>query len=177
MDYIITSKRLGLRNWSPSDIAPFIEMGKDEVVMQHFPKLLSEEESKDFIKRLQLHFEKHGYCYFAVDLLETSEFIGFTGLVNQTWESEYTPAVDIGWRLKRAAWGKGYATEAAKACLNAAFTKFGLEEVVAFATDTNFASENVMKKIGMKFIGTVQHPSIVDDNRFKHCVVYRAIKP
>ncbi len=176
MDYIITSKRLGLRNWSPSDIAPFIEMGKDEAVMQHFPKLLSEEESKDLIKRLQLHFEKHGYCYFAVDLLETSEFIGFTGLVNQTWESEYTPAVDIGWRLKRAAWGKGYATEAAKACLDAAFTKFGLEEVVAFATDTNFASENVMKKIGMKFIGTVQHPSIVDDNRFKHCVVYRATK-
>lgn len=173
-DYIIKTERLGLRNWQESDEGPFVEMGKDPEVMQHFPELLTEEESIGLIRRLQSHFEKYGYCYFAVDMLETEEFIGFTGLANQTWESEFTPCVDLGWRFKRSAWGKGYATEAAEACLEAAFSKFGLSEVLAFATDTNKASENIMKKIGMTFVGTVQHPLIVNDPRFKHCVVYRS---
>ena len=173
-DYIIKTERLGLRNWIESDLKPFSEMCGDEIVMKHFPKTLSKDETKGFIERLQTHFSKYGYTYFAMDLLASEEFIGFTGLANQTWESEFTPCVDIGWRLKRSAWGKGYATEAAKACLDAGFEKFGLEEIIAFATDTNMSSVNVMKKIGMQFIGTVQHPSILGDARFKHCVVYQA---
>ena len=172
-NYIIKTERLGLRNWLPSDEAPFIEMCKDELVMEHFPKPLSEEETLGLISRLKIHFKKYGYCYFAVDILETDEFIGFTGLAYQTWESDFTPCVDMGWRLNRSAWGKGFATEAAKACLDSASEKFGLKEVIAFATDTNIASENVMKKLGMTLIGTVQHPAIIDDPRFKHCVVYK----
>lgn len=172
-NYIIKTERLGLRNWLPSDEAPFIEMCKDELVMEHFLKPLSEEETLGLISRLKNHFEKHSYCYFAVDLLETDEFIGFTGFANQTWESDFTPCIDIGWRLKHAAWGKGFATEAAKACLDAASENFGIYEVLAFATNTNSASENVMKKLGMTMIGTVQHPAIKDDPRFKHCVVYK----
>jgi RimJ/RimL family protein N-acetyltransferase len=172
-NYIIKTERLGLRNWLPSDKAPFIEMCKDKEVMKHFPKPLSELETLGLIERLQAHFDAHGYCYFAVDVLETDEFIGFTGFANQTWESEFTPCVDMGWRLKRAAWGKGYTTEAAQGCLEAASSKFNLSEVLAFATNTNTPSENVMKKIGMELIGTVQHPAIENDTRFKHCVVYQ----
>ncbi|PKA83808.1 RimJ/RimL family protein N-acetyltransferase [Ulvibacter sp. MAR_2010_11] len=173
-NYIIETERLGLRNWLPSDEKPFIEMCKDQAVMQHFPKPLSNVETITLIQRLQNHFHEHGYCYFAVDELETAEFIGFAGIMNQTWESEFTPCVDIGWRLKKTAWGKGYATEAAKACLEAAFNQFQIKEVLAFTTDTNTASENVMKKIGMEYIGTVQHPMMVGDPRFKHCVVYKS---
>lgn len=176
-DFVLTTDRLGLRNWHASDYAPFIEMCKDEAVMRHFPKPLTENESLALIDRLQNHFQKFGYCYFAVEVLETGDFIGFTGLANQNWESEFTPCVDIGWRLKHAAWGKGYATEAAKACLDAAFTKFALKEVLAFATDTNFPSMQVMKKIGMNYIGNVQHPLIQNDSRFKHCVVYKIAVP
>lgn len=175
-NYIIKTERLGLRNWLPADEAPFIDMGQDPQVMQHFPGLLSSEETIALIGRLTKHFEKHGYTYFAVDVLETDDFIGFTGLANQTWESEFTPCVDMGWRFKRSAWGKGYATEAAKGCLEAAGTIFYLEEVLSFATDTNQASENVMKKIGMRYIGKVEHPAIVGDDRFDHCVVYSNIK-
>lgn len=175
-DYIIKTERLGLRNWIETDLEPFAEMCGDEMVMQNFPKTLSKEETKSFIGRLKAHFKKYGYTYFAVDILDSNEFIGFTGLANQTWESEFTPCVDIGWRLKRSAWGKGYATEASRACLKSAFEKFGLKEVIAFATDTNDASQNVMKKNGMQCIGNVQHPSIVGDNRFKHCVVYKSEK-
>ncbi len=175
-EYIIKTERLGLRNWIESDIAPFIEMGKDEEVMRHFPKTLSEKEVRDFIKRLQNHFDENGYTYFAIDNLKTGEFLGFTGLANQTWESEFTPNVDIGWRLKRSAWGNGYATEAAQACIEAAFSKFNLKEVIAFATDTNLSSMHVMQKTGMQYIGTVQHPSIINVDRFKHCVVYKIEK-
>lgn len=174
-EYIIKTERLGLRNWIHNDIKPFIEMGKDEVVMRHFPNTLSDEESIGLIQRLQKHFDNFGYTYFAVDILESDDFIGFAGLANQTWESEYTPCVDLGWRLKRSAWGKGYATEAAKACLASALSTFGLKEVFAFVTDTNLASENVMKKIGMKLIGKVQHPLIKNEPRFKHCIVYSSV--
>jgi len=172
-NYIIKTKRLGLRNWLPSDEAPFVQMCNDENVMQHFPSILSEVETLELIDRLKIHFDKYSYCYFAVDILKTNEFIGFTGLANQTWESKYTPCVDIGWRLKQSAWGKGYATEAAMACLEAAFLEFKIKEILAFATDTNASSEKVMKKIGMKLIGKVQHPLIKNSPRFKHCVVYK----
>ncbi len=171
-DYIIKSQRLGLRNWIPEDENPFREMCQDPEVMKHFPKTLTAEDTRDLISRLKNHFQEHGYTYFAVDILDTEEFIGFIGLANQTWESEYTPCVDIGWRLKRSAWGKGYATEGALACMEASNAKFGIGKVLSFATDTNEASVHVMKKIGMHEIGTVQHPHIKDDPRFKHCVVY-----
>lgn len=170
--YLIQTERLGLRNWLPSDEAPFTAMCKDREVMRHFPGVLTSEETRNLINMLSEHFHAHGFTYFAMDLLKSGEFIGFTGLKYQTWESEYTPCVDIGWRLKRAAWGQGYATEAALACLDAAGPQFGIQKVLSFATDTNRASEHVMKKIGMEYIGTVQHPAILGDPRFQYCVVY-----
>jgi len=175
--YILKTERLGLRNWKESDIAPFVEMCKDPKVMQYFPKTLSEEASKTLIKILQQHFTDFGYTYFAVDVLNTNEFIGFTGLKYQTFKSKYTPSVDIGWRLKRSSWGKGYATEAARSCMDAAFEKFNLEEVYSYCLDTNTASEAVMKKIGMKYIGAFQHPNSIEDSRIRECVVYKSNKP
>ncbi len=172
--YVIKTERLGLRNWQKSDIIPFTNMCADPKVMEQFPSTLSAPETKELITRLSNHFNEYGYTYFAIDLLENNEFIGFAGIKNQTWQSEYTPCVDIGWRLKQSAWGKGFATEAAQGCLKEAFSKFGIKEVLSFATNTNTPSENVMKKIGMEYIGTVQHPAIIDDPRFEHCLVYRS---
>lgn len=171
--YIIKTDRIGLRNWQESDRKPFAQMCANKEVMEHFPSALTLEESNDLIDRLSQHFNEFGYTYFAAEILENKEFIGFVGLKQQTWESEFTPCVDIGYRLKQDAWGKGYASEAAKACLDAAFTKFNIRKVLSFTTDTNAPSEHVMKKIGMEYAGTVQHPSIVNDPRFKHCVVYQ----
>ena len=176
-EYIILTQRLGLRNWLPSDEAPFIAMCQDPDVMKHFPSTLSASETLELIDNLKKHFDEFGYTYFAVDVIETGAFIGFIGMKQQSWESKYTPCVDIGYRIKKSAWGKGYATEGAVACLKAAFSTFKIEEVLSFTTDTNTASEHIMKKIGMRYVGTVQHPSIVNDNRFKHCVVYKATRP
>ncbi|RDK87049.1 GNAT family N-acetyltransferase [Marinirhabdus gelatinilytica] len=172
-NYTLTTPRLGLRNWLPSDEVHFVEMCKDPEVMRYFPATLSEEETLSLIKRLQLHFEKHGYTYFAVDILETGEFIGFCGLAVQAWQSIFTPCVDMGWRLKKSAWGNGYATEAANACLEAAQKQFGLTEVYAFAPDLNLPSQHVMQKIGLEYVGDFQHPKIANDSRIKTCVAYK----
>jgi len=77
--YIITSDRLGLRKWLPSDSAPFASMNKDETVMKYFPKTLTEEETLEMITRINTHFEKHHFGPFAVEHKQTKEFIGYTG--------------------------------------------------------------------------------------------------
>lgn len=174
--YSIKTERLGIRNWLPSDIEPFSEMGQDVEVMKYFPELRSKEDSRNFIARMQNHFEAYGFCYFAMDVLETGEFIGFTGILNQNYESKFTPCVDIGWRLKKSAWGNGFATEAAKACLDFAFSKLNLNEIYSFATITNKGSEAVMKKIGMNYIDTFNHPSLVNHKELERCLVYKINK-
>jgi len=171
--YVITSERLGLRNWQASDLEPFIEMGKDENVMKYFPSLLSEKETKVLIEKFQLHFVNYGYTYFAIDILETSEFIGFTGFVHQTWESKFTPCIDIGWRIKKSAWGKGYASEAANCCFENGYEKFGINEVYAFASKNNLDSENVMQKIQMEYVDYFDSPKLKDTPSLNPCMVYK----
>jgi len=167
------TKRLGLRNWLPSDLEPFYKMCQDETVMRFFPKKLSEKDTQDFINRMQTHFKEYGFCYFAVSVLETNEFIGMIGLLNQNFKSDYTPCVDIGWRLKQNSWGNGYATEGAIACIDFAFKTLKLKDVFSFATLNNKGSESIMKKIGMKYIGQFQHPKIIDNEKLRDCMVYK----
>jgi RimJ/RimL family protein N-acetyltransferase len=140
--------------------------------MQHFPKPLTTDETKDFIKRLQKYYSNTGYTYFATEILETSEFIGFIGLAYQEYEAEFTPATDIGWRLKKRAWGKGYATEGAKRCLEFAFTNLKLKRVISVCTEKNNKSEQVMKKIGMIKKGEFNHPKLKDYPEYEKCIWY-----
>lgn len=170
--YLFQSKRIGFRNWRRSDLPEFAEMNADEAVMEHFPKPLTETESADFIERLMTHYEKHCYSYFAAELLDCGELIGFIGLAYQQYESEFTPATDIGWRLKTAAWGKGLATEGAQRCLEFAFDDLGLERVISTCPLRNHKSEGVMKKIGMEKIGTFRHPNLKDYPDLEQCACY-----
>ena len=154
------------------DLEEFAALNADPAVMEHFPATLSKEETKDFIDRLMAHYEKHGFNYFATEVLETGELIGFIGFAHQTYESECTPAVDIGWRLKQSAWGKGYATEGAKRCLEYGFTVLELNEVIATCTMNNTGSEAVMKKIGMTYAGEFLHPRLADHPDYQQCKWY-----
>jgi RimJ/RimL family protein N-acetyltransferase len=128
---------------------------------------------EDFINRMQSHYKKDGYCYFAADLLETAECIGMIGMLYQDFESEYTPNPDIGWRLSKKQWNKGLATEGAQACLNAAASKWNINTVYSFASLANEGSIRVMQKIGMKQVGTFVHPKIKDYPSISECVVYK----
>ena len=171
--YIIKTSRLGLRNWVAEDVKPMAALNADEQVMEYFPSVQSEQNTSDFIKRMQKHFETYGFCYFAVDTLDTGEFIGFIGLCHQDYESDFTPHVDIGWRLKQSAWGKGYATEGAKACLEYGFKTLRLREVYSVASVINVKSQHIMKKIGMEKIATFDHPKLLDNDRLKVCVLFK----
>ncbi|WP_203296601.1 GNAT family N-acetyltransferase [Luteirhabdus pelagi] len=175
MNYIIQTERLGLRNWHSSDLEAFVKMGQDTEVMKHFPSLLSPSETEQLMNRFSTHFYEKGYTYFAVDELSTGKFIGFTGLMYQTFESDFTPSVDIGWRFKREAWGKGYATEAAKACLEFGFNKCKLAEIYSHTPVQNKPSEKVMQRIGMEYIKTFLHPKLDKDSPLNPCVLYRSI--
>ena len=119
--YLFKSERLGFRNWRESDQKILAEINSDPVVMHYFPAVKSENETKTFIEKMQKQFSEKGFCYFAVDELEKGELIGFIGLSEQTFESDFTPCIDIGWRLKKEEWNKGFATEGAKGCLDYAF--------------------------------------------------------
>lgn len=175
-NYLFTSERLGFRNWSETDLDEFALMNANPKVMEHFPATLTRSETEAFIQRLIKHFTERGYTYFATEIIETGELIGFIGLAYQDYESPYTPATDIGWRLKPSAWGRGYATEGARRCLDFAFGELQLEKVFAICTVGNAASENVMKKIRMKKMGTFNHPKLKVYPDYERCVCYQLEK-
>jgi len=158
--YLIVTERLGLRNWRESDLRPYIEMNQDADVMRFFPYPMTSEQTEASFGSLKKHYEDHGYTFFAVDLLEENSFIGFIGLVNTKFESHFTPCVEIGWRLMKEYWGRGLATEGARACINYAFDVLGLDSVYSFTPMSNLPSERVMQKIGMHRVGTFFHPMI-----------------
>ncbi len=174
--YIFTSERLGFRNWTFNDTDALTEINNDSDVMEFFPFKPSKKDTQDFIFRMQETYQEKGYCYFAVDLLENHEFIGFIGLCAQTYIEELSPFVDIGWRLKKSIWNRGYATEGAKACLDFGFNQIGLKKIYSVAPEINTKSELIMKKIGMKRVKTFEHPKLLDHERLKNCVLYEISK-
>jgi RimJ/RimL family protein N-acetyltransferase len=117
--------------------------------MEHFPGLIPREASDAFVDRIEAQFAERGFGPWAVEVRETSTFIGFVGLLVPSIEAHFTPAVEIGWRLAHDAWGHGYATEAAGAVLVTAFRDLGLREVVSFTVVANVRSRRVMERIGM----------------------------
>lgn len=173
MIYIVTS-RLRLRDWKKADLEVFWRLNADEEVMQFFPKILSNEETNVFFEAIQAELIEEGFGLYAVEVKENNEFIGFVGFHRAKFDADFTPCIEIGWRLKREAWGKGYATEGATACLEYGFSELGFKEVYSFTAEINKPSQNVMKKIGMSYVNSFSHPK-VDKNSplYKH-VLYQA---
>jgi len=171
--YIYTSQRLGFRNWKSSDLDEYAAMNADSEVMKHFPSTYTREKSAEGIEVYQRHLADKGYTYYATELLESGEFIGFIGMYYQEFKSDFTPATDIGWRLKQSVWGKGYATEGAKRCLDYAFKDLQLDHLISTCTVQNEKSENVMRKIGMERMGTFLHPRLEAYPEHERCVWYK----
>lgn len=170
--YLFKSERLGFRTWKTSDIPKLLEMNSDEEVMRFFPSTQNETQTKNFVERMQQSFEDKGYCYFAVDELKTSQFIGFIGLAYQDYDVPFSPFTDIGWRLHKDYWNNGYATEGAKRCLDYGFHQLNLKNIKSIAPKTNRPSIHVMEKIGMKKQLEFEHPLLIDNKMLKDCVCY-----
>ncbi len=174
--YIFESSRLGFRMWKESDREVFAKMNANKEVMRYFPKTLNSKEIDDFLNRVQEHFNEYGYGLWAVEIKDTKEFIGFIGFLNATFEAEFTPCTEIGWRLNNKYWNNGYATEGAKACLEYGFNNLNLNSIYSFTAEINQPSENVMRKIGLKKIGEFMHPKVEDGSPLKPHVLYKIEK-
>lgn len=144
----IQTDRLLLRRWQESDLEPWAAMNADPDVREHLGDLLTREQSDISVEKFQSEFEARGYGWWAVEVLQTETFIGFAGMDEVDGGMPFT-GVEIGWRLARAAWGKGYATESALAVLKFGFETLSLPEILAETTATNLRSQAVMQRIGM----------------------------
>jgi ribosomal-protein-alanine N-acetyltransferase len=171
----LTSDRLLLRPWRDADREPFAAMSADPEVMTYFPATLTRAESDAFVDRATQGVAERGWGWFAVEERATGAFVGVAGLAPVRFEAPFTPAVEIGWRLARAAWGRGYATEAARASVTFAFHELGLDEVVAIAVPANARSLAVMRRLGMTHdkADDFAHPLVPVEHPLRGCVLYR----
>ena len=169
----IETERLVLRDWQKEDLTIFVRMNQDPRVMEYFLKPLTEEESRNFYERIQREIEEYGYGLFAVEVKISGEFIGYIGLHHTTFEADFCPCIEIGWRLCAEVWGKGYATEGAMACLDYAFGSLQVPELYSFTSLPNRRSERVMQKIGMQKIKEFDHPLVPSGHELLRHLLYR----
>ena len=165
--------RLELREWRESDRDAWAVMNADPAVREFFPSVLTREESDLAFDRIATGLAENGWGLWAVAL--DGEFLGFTGLALQTFEASFTPATEIGWRFAAHAWGHGYATEAARAVLEFAFSELGLPEIVSMTAVQNTPSRRVMERIGMTRDPSedFDHPAVPVGSPVRRHVLYR----
>jgi RimJ/RimL family protein N-acetyltransferase len=166
---MIRTERLVLRRWTDADRPAFYDLNSDPLVMATIGPVMDRARSDETMDRIDAGFDVHGFGLWCVELDGTS--IGFTGL-SVPW---FRDGVEVGWRIRSAWWGHGYAPEAALAALRVAFEDHGLDEVVSFTAATNTKSQRVMEKIGMTrdLDGDFDHPSLADVSPLRAHVLYR----
>ena len=168
----IETERLILRAWKELDKALFARINSNENVMKYFPSTLSTEESDAFVERIKAEFEETGHGLYAVEIKETGEFIGYVGFHRFTFDMPFSPNWEIGWRISNKFWHKGYATEAAMACIVYARENRFCKKLYSFTAVPNIPSENVMKHIGMNYEGLFIHPALAEGHWLKEHKLY-----
>ena len=172
MEIYMETERLILRSWKYEDRKPFAEMNCNKTVMKYFPATLSVDESNAFVDRINAEFDETGFGLYAVEIKETGEFVGYVGFHRFTFDAPFSPGWEIGWHISDRFWNKGYATEAAKACLVHARENCLCNKLYSFTAVPNIPSENVMKRIGMSYQGTFMHPALSDGHWLKEHKLY-----
>lgn len=168
---ILETPRLRLRRWLTADRQPFARLNADREVMAHVGPPLDREASDALAVWAERGLARDGHGLWAVEVREGRRFAGFVGLNRPDFEAPFLPAVEVGWRLARWSWGRGYATEGAEAALEVAFMRLDLPEVVAFTVPANARSRAVMDRVGMTHdpAGDFEHPRVAtgDPRRFQ----------
>lgn len=177
----LRTERLVLRQWRAEDREPWAALNADPEVMRHFPSTHTREESDRWAEVNEARIAEQGWGLWAVEVLpgdgrDGVPFIGFTGLAVPGFEADFTPCVEVGWRLAREHWGHGYAPEAARAAVTFGFEVLGLDEIVSFTYVGNDNSRRVMEKLGMEEVAEFDHPSL-PGHRIQRHVRYRLAAP
>ncbi len=171
---MLRAGRVLLRGWRMQDLEPFAALNADPRVMEHFPAPLTRAESDAMVhERIAAQFAERGYGLWAVEVPGVSPFIGFVGLQAPNFDAHFTPCVEIGWRLAVPYWGRGYATEAARAALVFGFEEAGLGEIVSFTVPANRRSIATMERLGMRYSGEFEHPNLPSGHVLRTHVLYR----
>jgi len=171
----LTTARLLLREWHERDRDPFAALNADPRVAEFLGEPMDRTASDGLVDRIGARWASDGHGLWAVERVEDGAFVGFAGLAAPSFETAFTPCVEIGWRLAAAAWGHGYATEAARAALRFGFDDLGLHEIVSFTTVANVRSRAVMERLGMTRdpIDDFDHPRLAADDPLRPHVLYR----
>ena len=179
MVLILQTDRLLLRNWEEQDFGPYHAMNNDPVVCEYFPDLQTEAQSRSVITRYRAQEQRDGYSFQPLIERATGDFIGDIGLAKVEFDAGFQGVTEIGWMMQRQFWGRGYATEMARALLDHAFTVLGLAEVVAFTVPANARSRRVMERLGMvqDEAAGFDHPNIAEGHPLRRHVLYRATAP
>ena len=173
----LETERLKLRQWKDSDFPIFAEINSDPVVMEYYPSIMNKTESYEMASNLKSLISKRGWGFWAVEETIKKQFIGFVGLHEPIQELPFSPCVEIGWRLSKEFWGKGYATEAAKAAMKIAFQHLNLLKIYSFTSVANLRSRAVMERLNM--VNTNQnfeHPKVPVGNPLREHVLYELTK-
>jgi RimJ/RimL family protein N-acetyltransferase len=171
----LRTERLRLRLWREEDLAPFATLNADPAVVEYLGGGLTREQSDALAQRIREHFDHHRFGLWAVEVPDVAEFAGFIGLSIPAFEVHFTPCVEIGWRLAREHWGRGYATEGARAAQEFGFAQLDLDEIVSFTAVANQRSRTVMERIGMQYDphGDFDHPALPPEHPLRRHVLYR----
>jgi len=171
----LATARLQLRHWRAADTDAFAALSADPEVMQFMPACLSRSQSDAFALRAQADLAQRGFGLWALEVRAQTPFIGYVGLSPVTFAAPFTPAVEIAWRLGRASWGCGYATEAAREVLRFAFEDLGLHEIVAFTVPANVRSRALMQRLGLRYDvhGDFEHPRLPAGHALRSHLLYR----
>ena len=166
----IHTERLILRRWRSGDREPFAALNADPAVMEYLSGLMTRAESDAFIDQSEAFWGEHGYGRWAIEVPSEAECIGFVGIQTLT----YMPKDEIGWRLARAYWGRGYASEAARAALGDGFERVRLDEIVSVTVPANVRSRQVMERIGLTHdpARDFDHPRFPQGHRLSRHVLY-----
>lgn len=169
----LSTDRLLMRRWLESDREPFAVLNADSETMRFFPATMDRAASDALVEFIESRFDEQGYGLWALEIADTGEFIGFTGLNPMPDGTPGAGGLEVGWRLAKNAWHHGYATEAATAALVVAFDRLGLDEIWSMTSVLNEPSIAVMRRLGLSEATRFEHLRIPQGHVLRLHVAYR----
>ena len=172
---IVETARVRLRGWHETDRAPFAAMNADPQIMRHLGPPQSRTESDASIDRQIALMAAGEPAFWAAERVADGAFLGFIGVKPISFATPFAPGYEIGWRLAHEHWGKGYASEGARAALDHAFAAYKLDVIYAITVPANLPSQAVMWRIGMTRVagGDFDHPLLEAGDPLRRHILFR----